>query len=238
MEVSGRESRESVWRTLWARNVAAAKANLVPGLILQAVGLLVVLLYYYFEPAKSVFMSVAGFKEQHGYVYSGIATVIFGGLIPCIVHLLTGQVPSGMIRAYALFSIFFWLWRGIEVDAFYRLQAVMFGSEASATVVIKKVLVDQFVYCVLWASPVCAFFYSWRDHRFSWRSYRVTHDAKSFLVEVMSFLVATWMVWIPATAIIYSLPSPLQIPLFNLALCFFVLLMSVLGDRSQHRKNH
>ena len=57
MEASGSESRESVWRTLWVRNVAAAKANLVPGLILQAVGLLVVLLYYYFEPAKSFFMT-------------------------------------------------------------------------------------------------------------------------------------------------------------------------------------
>ena len=237
MEPSIVESPQSVWGTLWARNVAAAKANLLPGLILQAVGLLVVLLYYYFEPAKSFFMSVAQLKEQHGYVYSGIATVVFGGLIPYVVHLLTGQVPNGMIRAYALFSIFFWLWRGIEVDAFYRLQAELFGSEASIVVVIKKVLADQFIYCVLWASPICAFFYSWRDHRFSWRSYCAANDLKSFLIEVMSFLVATWMVWIPATAIIYSLPSPLQIPLFNLALCFFVLLMSVLGNRNQNQES-
>ena len=39
------------------------------------------------------------------------------------------------------------------------------------------------------------------------------------------------MVWTPATAIVYSLPTALQIPLFNLTLCFFVLLVSVYGKK-------
>ena len=105
MESRTRGACDSVWHTLWERNVAAVRANLVPGLILQLVALVVVLLYYYYQPAKGFFMGVATLKEQYGYLYSGLATVVFGGLIPFAVHLLTGRVPEGMFRAYALFSV-------------------------------------------------------------------------------------------------------------------------------------
>jgi hypothetical protein len=43
-------------------------------------------------------------------------------------------------------------------------------------------------------------------------------------------MVTTWLVWLPTTAIVYSLPSPLQIPLFNIALCFYVLLVTCVCD--------
>jgi hypothetical protein len=45
-------------------------------------------------------------------------------------------------------------------------------------------------------------------------------------------LLGIWVVWIPATSIIYSLPLPLQIPLFNLVLCFYVLTVSALTLRN------
>jgi hypothetical protein len=41
-----------------------------------------------------------------------------------------------------------------------------------------------------------------------------------------------WMVWIPAVSIIYCLPSALQIPLFNLVVCFWVLLLTFVSRRS------
>jgi hypothetical protein len=50
---------------------------------------------------------------------------------------------------------------------------------------------------------------------------------------ILIFTVTTWVVWIPGTAIIYSLPSPLQIPLFNLTLCFFVILVSVFSQKNK-----
>jgi hypothetical protein len=39
-------------------------------------------------------------------------------------------------------------------------------------------------------------------------------------------------VWIPAVATIYSLPSALQVPLFNLVLCFWCLLISFISRAS------
>ncbi len=44
-------------------------------------------------------------------------------------------------------------------------------------------------------------------------------------------LIATWAVWIPLMAIIYSLPLVLQFPLFALALTFWVLLMTYMTNR-------
>ena len=54
---------------------------------------------------------------------------------------------------------------------------------------------------------------------------------KQLIETIILFNLTTWMVWTPATAIVYSLPTALQIPLFNLTLCFFVLLVSVYGKK-------
>jgi len=44
-------------------------------------------------------------------------------------------------------------------------------------------------------------------------------------------LLATWAVWIPLMATIYSLPLALQFPLFGLALSFWVLLLTYMTNR-------
>jgi hypothetical protein len=44
-------------------------------------------------------------------------------------------------------------------------------------------------------------------------------------------LLATWAVWIPLMAIIYSLPLALQFSLFGLALSFWVLLLTYMTNR-------
>ena len=122
---------------------------------------------------------------------------------------------------------------GLDVDAFYRLQAWFFGSDNHWQTIVKKVLVDQFVYCILWASPVTAFFYEWKEADFSLSQWRRQWNSSDLLDKIIVFMVSTWIVWIPATAIVYSLPLPLQIPLFNLTLCFFVLLVSVFLEKKR-----
>ena len=119
------------------------------------------------------------------------------------------------------------------MDAFYRLQAMIFGTGVDWRTIVCKVLVDQFVYCVFWATPVTALFYAWMDVGFSVKRLRVEKSRSEIFDLILIFTVSTWMVWIPGTAIIYSLPSPLQIPLFNLTLCFFVILVSLFGNQSK-----
>jgi hypothetical protein len=44
-------------------------------------------------------------------------------------------------------------------------------------------------------------------------------------------MVANWLVWIPALALIYSLPAALQFPLFSGVMCFFILILTLLARR-------
>jgi len=51
----------------------------------------------------------------------------------------------------------------------------------------------------------------------------------SLLDRSLVVMVSIWAVWLPAVVIIYSFPSPLQLPLFNIVLCFWCLLLSLPG---------
>jgi hypothetical protein len=44
--------------------------------------------------------------------------------------------------------------------------------------------------------------------------------------RVVPVLISNLGVWLPAACIIYALPTPLQLPLQNLVLCFFTLLVA------------
>lgn len=230
--------RNTMMAELWSESLRRVKQNLVPGVVLWIVGVSVVILYYSVPQARPGFESVMQWKQDFGYLYSGIATALFGGLIPFLFLHFTRQVPKGMFLSWGLFCVIYWTIRGIEVDALYRLQAWFFGDDAAWFTIVKKVLVDQFVYCPIWSAPLTALCYGWKDAGFSWSAYRNTQTKRSFAFEVASVLLSIWIVWIPATAIIYSLPLALQIPLFNLVLCFFVLLISVLRREENSPRNN
>lgn len=212
---------------LWRVSIAGFRANLVPGLFLWFFGLGVVLTYYFVDSSRSFFEEVIETKRTYGYLYSFISTGFFGGLIPFLYLWAFKKIKKGMVCSYGAFFVLYWAARGTEVDAFYRLQSILFGDGLDWVTILTKVLVDQFVYCILWAAPVTAVFYGWKDYGFSWSLLVRRMTKQSFLFEVARLLLSTWLVWVPATAIIYSLPPALQVPLFSLTLCFFVLLVSV-----------
>ena len=215
--------------TLWSISLTGIRINFIAGLALWLIGVLVVVLYYYAPAPRAFFEAIMETKSRYGYLYSGVATAFFGGVIPFFCLRWNKQIPKGRAVSWFLFFVIYWAIRGIEVDAFYRLQAWIFGEKTGWTTIAAKVAIDQFLYCPLWAAPVTAVCYGWKKVGFSFRRMREVWSANLFLFEVPGVLLSTWIVWIPATAIIYSLPLPLQIPLFNLVLCFFVLIISVLA---------
>jgi hypothetical protein len=211
----------------------AARANLVPGLIIQVLMVLLVLAYYFFPPARSWFEALAAAKAHWGYGFSWLSSVIAGAVLPvaltiAVVH--RGRVTRGDLTGL-IFLCIFWGLDGVIIDAFYRLQAVIFGAHADLPVVVKKVLVDQFIYNPLFAAPYTVACFEFRNvafrpqhtrHIFTWRFYRE---------QVIPALCATWAIWIPVTSAIYALPSLLQIPLFALALSFWALLVTYITAR-------
>jgi hypothetical protein len=220
------------WKAIVAAGTAGVKRNVLPGLALQAFALALVLAYYLAPEARPAFDTVAGWKARYGFGYSAAATAVFGGAIPFLYLLASGRVPAGQRRAQLLFYVLFWAYRGVEVDLFYRLQALVFGDAARLAVVLPKVLVDQFIYSAFIAAPGQVVFFLWKDRGFSFRATRPDLNLGYLTSAVATVSFSSWMVWIPAVSIIYCLPSPLQIPLFNLVVCFWVLLLTFVTQRS------
>ncbi|MCM8534980.1 MAG: hypothetical protein NE334_03495 [Lentisphaeraceae bacterium] len=215
----------------------AAKANIIPGLILQFFALSLVASYYYIPAVNDFCTKLSEVKETYGYTFSIISTGIFGGVIPFFIIKKTGNIPTGKALAFFLFYTIFWSYKGFEVDFFYRTQAAMFGTDNSVSTITKKVLFDQLVYCPFFSMPISALIYFWKDCHFSSEKFKRTYTKEIFTFTTPALQVAAWVVWVPGTAIIYSLPSALQIPLFNIVLCFFVLLLNFICDNNTEEKS-
>ena len=206
----------------------AARANFIPGLIIQVAMVALVLAYNYHEPTQLRLGELAAMKERWGYLFSFLLGAIAGGVLPEL--LLVGLTQQWRVRKKnlnnALFHILLWGGESVIVDAFYRVQGHLFGTEADFFTVAIKVFVDQFIYCVIFAMPFSVFIYEWRNQGYRFAGLSRVLTPRFYAQKVFPSLVANWGVWIPLVSVIYSMPSQLQIPLFGLALTFWVILFA------------
>ncbi|RYY73640.1 MAG: hypothetical protein EOO52_16630 [Gammaproteobacteria bacterium] len=211
---------------------AALKQNLLPGLVLQCFALAIVLIYFFVPASQPVYAWFGILKHLYGYGYSFVATAVFGGLIPFLYLYATDRLDK--TRSYLgllAFYLIFWGLKGIEVDYFYQLQGQWFGYENTVQTIVLKAAVDQFCYSAFWAAPSITIVYLWVECGYDFRKWINAMDRKFFCVKIPTVILSNWMVWIPAVSIVYSMPQDLQIPLFNLVLCFWVLILAVLNKR-------
>lgn len=212
---------------------AALKQNLLPGLVLQTFALVIVLVYFFVPASQPIYAWFSVLKHEYGSLYAFVATAFFGGLIPFIYLWATKRIdPSQSALALFVFYLLFWGLKGIEVDFFYQLQGYWFGYENSLKTIAIKVAVDQFIYSALWAAPTITIPYLWVENRFDFRSCAAALNKSFFLEKIPTVIFSNWLVWIPAVSIVYSMPQDLQIPLFNLVLCFWVLILAVLNKKA------
>lgn len=219
-----------------ALGLEGARHNFLPGLGLWAVGLALVGGYYFVPAAKPVYETVRQWKLDGGFLFSTVSSAVCGGLIPFFYSLATGQVRRGDRFYLGAFFTLFWIYRGLEVDVFYRLQAMMFGSDPGVRTVALKAAVDMLVYTAWWSIPTTqlAYFY-FLDCRMDFRRFRAGLNREFFFVKVPALIFAAWAVWAPSVCIIYSMPLALQVPLFCVVLCFWVLLVNVMAGKAARR---
>ncbi len=212
---------------------AALKQNLLPGLVLQAFALAIVLIYFFIPAAQPVYAWFGVLKHDYGFIYAFFATAFFGGFIPFVYLWVTKRLDrSRNVFALLMFYVIFWGLKGIEVDFFYQLQGGWFGYENDITTIAIKVAVDQFLYSALWAAPTITVAYLWLEYGFNVRACGAALTKSFFLVKIPTVIFSNWLVWIPAVSIVYSMPQDLQIPLFNIVLCFWVLILAVLNKKA------
>jgi hypothetical protein len=168
---------------------------------------------------------LAEWRVEGGYLFSAIASALCGGVIPFLYLQVNPATRRPQPGAQLAFFTLFWAWKGAEADLWYRLLGALVGHGHAPSVVITKMLLDQFAFNPLYTTPVGNLFFGWKDAGFRWGP--VVADVRAgrwYARRVLPVLLAVWCLWIPVVCCIFTLPAALQIPLFNVVLCFWSML--------------
>ncbi|MFN2475775.1 MAG: hypothetical protein ABR526_05460 [Chthoniobacterales bacterium] len=210
----------------------AIRANLRPAFALQALMLIVLLAYYFHPPAAALLNRLAEYKRTHGIPFVVISSILAGSFLPelfVVLFFQRGRFRRANFRNL-LFTTPMWAFDGMIVDLFYRALAAWFGDRVSLPVVALKVCVDQFGYNVLVAGPLEVIAYEWKNSGFLFAVIPRCLNLAYYRNKIVPTLFATWAVWLPLVAMLYSLPLALQFPLFSFALTFWVLLLTYMTN--------
>ena len=208
----------------------AARINLIPGLILQAVAASLLAAYYLAPSLRPGFEWFATQKQNLGFGYSAIATAISGGLVPFLYLWLHGSLRKNVVKTL-FFYVLYWGFFGVQVDVFYHLQNALFGEGHDLVTIVSKVAVDMALFTPFWTIPQTTICYLWKQLDFNFGALRPRLGKRLFLHDIPGLIVPAWLVWLPAITIVYSLPTLLQIPMFGLVQCFWSLLAEVVNAR-------
>lgn len=210
-------------------NLQALKQDLYDkrqaAIALQFFALAIAGLYFYLPLVHNLLDGLAEFKQRTGLVYSMLATGCFGALLPFMWQYALGHYRQrSVVTLFTLLGI--WALMGAIIDVFYQHQAIWFGTENTVATLAKKVAVDQFVFSTLVSCPIMSMAYRFVAVQCDWLVFKQQWSFAAVAEEIGRTILTTWVIWIPSVTIIYSLPSSLQIPFFNIVLCFFALVMS------------
>ncbi len=209
------------------------RRNRAPCLVLNAVAVTLVLSYYQ-VPALAGFWEWMGLlKMRWSFAFAFVSTIFAAALLPSFIQWLQGVPPVENRWRRIMLLVLFWGYRGMEIDLFYRLQGCIFGEGADALTLMKKVLLDQFVASPLWFVPTYLIALRWAEFGGSWSRTRQTLNREFWTRTCPTVLVTNWLVWIPALALVYSLPPALQFPLFSVVMCCFILIVTLIAQQPE-----
>lgn len=216
----------------WRIGLAGARANLGPGLVLQAVAITLVVGYYTVPGVADALRGLTALRARWGVGFSMLSTALAGGLVPWLYLRLNPSTRSRYDGRQGVSLVIYWALKGLEIHALYAIMAALFGSTPDLRTVVIKSTCDQLIYGPLWAAPNMWLAYQWIEHRFKfapvWQRLR---RRDWYLQDLLPVIIANFGIWAPTVALIYMLPVPLQLPMQNLVLCFFTLLMAHLAQR-------
>lgn len=216
----------------WKAGLRSARANLAPGLVLQAFALAVVFGYYLHPSVREALDALSALRGRMGVSFVILSTALCGGILPLLYLKAAPSTRSRYTWAQGGVLTLYWAYKGVEIAGWYALMALIIGTGTDAGTIATKAFLDQFVYCPIWAIPVTALVYQWCALDFDNRALLADLRAPRWYVRAtLPMLIANLGVWLPLVCIIYSLPTALQLPLQNIVLCFFTLMLAHMSRR-------
>ncbi|MEM7576672.1 MAG: Mpv17/PMP22 family protein [Planctomycetota bacterium] len=221
-----------------ALGLSAARRNALPAVFLAVFAVALGLSYAFVGPVGERFDAFATWRQTLAFplnwAFPAISTAVFGAIIPWGVQRLRRDRAARPDTRDLLYFTGFWAFKGMEIQLLYLVLDAIVGSGASLGVVLGKIALDMGLYCWLWAVPTTLVAYQFRDAGYRWSAVRngpmrqgVWHWFRWSAVPV---IVNNWCVWVPAVAVIYTMPLALQLPIQNLVLCFWALVMAFMSD--------
>ncbi len=206
--------------------IGGAKSNLVPGAVLWLIGLTLVISYYQLEPVATTFDQIGRWKAHYSPWFAMLSTATFGSLIPWLAQVLFIPAEKQTPRRQVLPLFLFWGIHGWQVDQFYQIQSALFGTAIDFQTIATKTLVDEFVWVPFLAIPQVVLCYLFIENDLSPKRFRAALKETPFLTRAIPLMIANWVVWIPSVTLIYLFPLSLQLPLQNIILALWCLIIS------------
>ena len=220
------------FRSAFSKGVQAARINLFPGLLLQAVMVCFIALYLFHDGTREFLAKVGTVREEMGYGFAVVSYIFSGTLLPEAMRVVFFQ--KGKPKLHNIWRIAslapLWALLGVSVDYFYRLQGAWFGFGNTWDVVFMKVLVDQLIFSPLIVNPVVVAYLALHKEGFRRAALRTIFSWDFLNEKMIPTQIAVWCVWLPGVSLVYSMPPLLQLPVAVLIQCFWVLILTTINE--------
>ena len=194
--------------------------------MLWAIGLVLVISYYQIHTVAEILDQLGDFKLRSSPWFAILSTALFGSLIPWLVQNLFLKGGEKQPFRQVPWLLLFWGFHGWQVDWLYRIQAELFGNKIDFQTILKKTLVDEFIWVPFFAVWQLVLGYLFIEKDGSVKEFKAALKQKPFFDRVIPLMIANWVVWIPAVSLIYLFPLPLQLPLMNIILALWCLILT------------
>lgn len=201
-------------------------------MLIQALAAMLVLAYYRFPEARAATESLQRFKANSGLPFSFVCGGIAGGLVPQLARIVTrkSRLSAQFWRDTTFIALVYGI-VGVQVDLFYQLQGVIFGTAIDLHTLIQKTAFDMAVASPTVFIPTAILLFEWRKAGFSLRRLVGAFTRWFYVDKVIPTLIPCWAYWIPVLFAVYAMPPNLQFPLAQLAEAAWCLLFVVIATR-------
>jgi hypothetical protein len=180
--------------------------------------------------------SIAQLKARFGYLFSAVGGIVAGVVVPELFKRLT--LPNHLILrrlGEIVFDSLYFIFMAVLCDALYRLLGYWFGYEPTLRTILIKTAIDQGIFTPILGVGIAAVYFPLRRYRWDFGEVFGGFGPRWYVRTVVPILIPAWCYWIPMVALMYSLPSLLQMPFSLCATAAWSLLLVIIARSTPQR---
>lgn len=221
-------------KTLIAPGIKAVKDNWRAIVLIQVCFLIFVALYYSVPSLHDLPTRVTEYRAKVGPMVFVVGSIWFVSIVvPEIAKLVTRSKADKITVKDVVLRMIYFAMIGISIDYLYAWMGNAYGSQASISVVAKKVLTDMLLYTPLFSMPLAVVTFLFKDRQYSVAGTIDGLKNGEFPKRFMPLLVTCWMYFGPVTVAMYSLPVELNFPLAMAAQAAWGIIVVAVGSHKQ-----